>query len=70
MKVNNSGVPGAIRTLDPLLRRQLLYPTELQAQSWEKSRQRQIEYNTTAFAVKVFQAPSEPFHPPFVRGAG
>ena len=25
-----SGVPGAIRTLDPLLRRQLLCPTELQ----------------------------------------
>ena len=25
-----SGVPGGIRTHDPLLRRQLLYPTELQ----------------------------------------
>ena len=29
-QVNNSSVPGAIRTHDPLLRRQLLYPTELQ----------------------------------------
>ncbi len=29
----NSGVPGAIRTLDPLLRRQLLCPTELQGQA-------------------------------------
>ncbi len=26
------GVPGGIRTHDPLLRRQVLYPTELQAQ--------------------------------------
>ena len=29
-KRNFSGVPGAIRTLDPLLRRQLLCPAELQ----------------------------------------
>ena len=29
----NSGVPGAIRTLDPLLRRQPLCPTELQGQA-------------------------------------
>ncbi len=28
-----SGVPGAIRTLDPLLRRQLLCPAELQGQT-------------------------------------
>ena len=27
---SNSGVPGATRTPDPLLRRQLLYPAELQ----------------------------------------
>ena len=27
-----NGVPGAIRTLDPLLRRQLLCPSELQGQ--------------------------------------
>ena len=27
-----NGVPGATRTLDPLLRRQPLYPTELQGQ--------------------------------------
>ncbi len=27
---SNYGVPGGIRTLDPLLRRQLLCPTELQ----------------------------------------
>ncbi len=30
-----SGIPGAIRTLDPLLRRQLLYPTELQDHPYE-----------------------------------
>ena len=29
---SKSGVPGAIRTLDPLLRRQLLCPPELQGQ--------------------------------------
>ena len=28
------GVPEETRTPDPLLRRQLLYPTELQAQMW------------------------------------
>ena len=28
------GAPGEIRTPDPLLRRQLLYPTELQAHKW------------------------------------
>ena len=28
------GVPGRTRTLDPLLRRQLLYPTELLAQNF------------------------------------
>ena len=28
--VSKYGVPGATRTPDPLLRRQLLYPTELQ----------------------------------------
>ena len=28
-----NGVPGATRTRDPLLRRQLLYPTELQGQT-------------------------------------
>ena len=32
-KVNLRSVPGAIRTLDPLLRRQLLCPTELQGQA-------------------------------------
>ena len=29
---SNYGVPGATRTRDPLLRRQLLYPAELQGQ--------------------------------------
>ena len=30
-----SGAPGQIRTGDPLLRRQTLYPTELRAHAWE-----------------------------------
>ncbi len=30
--MNEVGAPGADRTRDPLLRRQLLYPTELRAQ--------------------------------------
>ena len=33
--------PGPIRTADPLLRRQLLYPTELQAQYFFKKSGRQ-----------------------------
>lgn len=33
ISASNDGVPGATRTRDPLLRRQLLYPTELQGQT-------------------------------------
>ncbi len=31
------GVPGEIRTHDPLLRRQVLYPIELQGQGFDSS---------------------------------
>ena len=31
--IHHNGVPGGIRTLDLLLRRQLLYPTELRVQA-------------------------------------
>lgn len=31
MMINKNGAPGEIRTPDNLLRRQMLYPTELQA---------------------------------------
>jgi hypothetical protein len=40
-----SGAPGGIRTPDPLLRRQILYPAELRAQF--------CEFNSFAFSSRT-----------------
>src|SRR5229473_744184 len=41
-----SGAPGEIRTPDPLLRRQTLYPTELRAHPW-------LLFDSTALATLI-----------------
>ena len=38
LKLLRSGAPGEIRTPDPLLRRQTLYPTELRARCYGDSK--------------------------------
>gem|GEM_PF-3186081 len=52
------GAPGAIRTPDPLVRSQILYPTELRAPRFAAMQQRQ-HYNT----ILSFVAVSEGFEP-------
>jgi hypothetical protein len=46
------GAPGAIRTPDPLVRSQILYPTELRAQG-----------NLQLFIIAILMAESEGFEP-------
>ncbi len=43
-----TGVPGAIRTPDPLLRRQLLYPTELQGHKYNNQDPKSKLYFTSS----------------------
>ena len=50
-----NGVPWGIRTLDPLLRRQLLYPTELRRRyDWGNTN----EFSGRLQAYNVFPTPS------------
>ena len=51
-----SGVPGGIRTLDPLLRRQPLCPTELQGQAvyYSNVARAKPEVKTISFSVSQF----------------
>src|ERR1019366_7778007 len=47
-----SGAPGEIRTPDPLLRRQMLYPAELRAHPW-------LLFDSTALAILI-RVPTPP----------
>ena len=50
----NKGTPGRTRTCDPLLRRQVLYPTELRAQKNKGKSKRQKVNFTFSFLLFAF----------------
>jgi hypothetical protein len=54
--INLNGRPGPIRTGDPLLRRQMLYPTELRARAFILSATREIPAPNYAIAPREAEA--------------
>ena len=60
MHIKKNGAPEEIRTPDPLLRRQLLYPAELQAlgrgskiRTYDHSLPKRVRYQTAPYPEKL-----------------